>query len=483
MIFSTYRFLIFFLIVFSGYFILNRCKLYTVSKIWLILASFYFYAAGSPDFAPWFIATVFLNYIFGTAMSKVKPGPRETLYRKLIFAAALTWNIGLLAYYKYTGFFIENLNHIPGINIPVVKFILPIGISFFTFQLIAYQVDSYRRLTGDYTILNYLLFITFFPQLIVGPIVHHSEVVPQFEDRENQKFNKDNVTLAAFIFIIGCSKKLLLADPLTEYAEQYFLHSGGSLLSTQVDTWTAWLSSLSYTISYYFDLSAYADMAIGLGLFFNIHLPQNFNSPYKALDFADYWRRWHITLSRFLNQYIFRGVFKKEKGAKSYYKAVMVTFLVSGFWHGAGWNFIIWGILNGIFVCIASYSSRKGYKMWKPLAWFITFMGVIAMRILFAAPTLTDAAGIFKNLFNFSMFSGMSLKAIFAQFGSYIVDNAKIMIVLVIGMAIAFFAPNTQKITENFSNNKLKYAIVAGFLFAICLVQMNVVARFLYFQF
>ena len=479
MIFSTYKFVLMFLpIVWGGYFLLNRFKFYTISKVWLVLASFYFYAQGSMEFLPTFIASVGFNYLFGVGLVKLEGHARQRLLKNIIFALGLIWNIGILGYYKYTDFFIENINSVAGTNIGLMHIILPIGISFYTFQLIAFLVDAYRGETRDYSFLNYLLFITFFPQLIVGPIIHHGEVVPQFEDIENQKFKPENVSLAAFIFVIGCAKKLLIADPLTTFAEPFFIN-----INESAPVWEAWINSITYTISYYFDLSAYADMAIGLGLFFNIKITQNFNSPYRALDFAEYWRRWHMTLSRFLNQYIFRNVFRKEKGAKSYYFAVMVTFFVSGFWHGAGWNFIVWGLFNGIFVCIASFSSRAGFKMWKPLAWFITFMGVIGTRILFVSNNFTDAAKAYKSMFNLAQYADVSKRAILSEIGTYLWSNAYVMIVLVIGMGITFLAPNTREITENFDGNKKKYAIITGFLFAVCLVQMSKVAKFLYFQF
>ena len=479
MIFSTYKFVLMFLpIVWVGYFLLNRLKFYTASKIWLVLASFYFYAQGSMEFLPTFVASVGFNYLFGVGLVKVAGHVRERLLKNVIFTLGLMWNIGILGYYKYTDFFIENINAATGANIGLMNIILPIGISFYTFQLIAFLVDAKRGETKDYSLLNYLMFITFFPQLIVGPIIHHGEVVPQFEDVNNQKFKPENVALAAFIFVIGCTKKLFLADPLTTFAEPFFLN-----IKDNSHVWETWINSLTYTLSYYFDLSAYGDMAVGLGLFFNIKVPQNFNSPYRALDFAEYWRRWHITLSRFLNQYIFRNVFNKEKGAKSFYFAVMVTFLVSGFWHGAGWNFIVWGLVNGIFVCIANFSTRSGFKMWKPLAWLITFLGVIGTRILFVSNSFGDATKTYKNMFDFGQYADMSKRAVLTSFGTYLWDNAYFMIILLIGMGITFLAPNTREISENFDGNKKKYAIITGFLFAVCLVQMSKVAKFLYFQF
>lgn len=308
MIFSTYQFILVFLpVVFIVYFVLHHLKWHQMAKIWLVIASFYFYSQGSPDFFPFFMGSVLGNYIIGTTMSRMQ-GDSYKLERRLLLLVGVLANVGLLGYYKYTDFFITNYNFITGSDYTLKHIILPIGISFFTFQLIAFLVDSYRGETEEYDIVNYLLFITFFPQLIVGPIIHHKEIVPQFADEKNQRINYDNVAKGLFIFSIGCAKKMLLADPLTTDAELFF---------NQLDTLTAagtlkflssWFYSLEYTVSYYFDLSGYADMAIGLGCMFNIVIPQNFNSPYKAKDFQDYWQRWHMTLSRFLGNYIFRGI-------------------------------------------------------------------------------------------------------------------------------------------------------------------------------
>ena len=348
MIFSTYRFIFLFLpVTFFGYFILNRFRYYSVAKIWLIIASLYFYGQGSPAFFPFFLASITGNYIIGTAMTRMEGS--QTIQRKILLGIGLAGNIGLLGYYKYTDFFIENYNLLTGSDYALKHIVLPIGISFFTFQLIAFLVDSYRGETKQYDIINYLLFITFFPQLIVGPIIHHGEIVPQFEDERNLKLNYDNLAKGLFLFSIGCAKKILLADPMTTNAQSFF-----NSVPSNPDLLLTWFSSIEYTISYYFDLSGYADMAIGLGLMFNIHIPQNFDSPYKARNFQDYWRRWHITLSRFLSTYIFRSVYKKDCKWRNYYIATMVTFLVSGFWHGAGWTFVVWGLVNGFFVCVAS---------------------------------------------------------------------------------------------------------------------------------
>lgn len=470
MIFSTYSFILIFLpIVFGVYFILNKFKQYTISKIWLVIASFYFYAQGSATFFPFFLGSVVGNYCVGTALTKLKE-KQDTKQLKLLLIIGVLANVALLGYYKYTDFFIENINLLTGANIALKNIALPIGISFFTFQLIAFLVDSYRGETKDYDIIDYLLFITFFPQLIVGPIVHHKEMVAQFEDEKNLKLNWDNIALGIFVFAIGCAKKMLIADVLTTNAQSFF--EGANSAFTFLNTW---FYSLEYTISYYFDLSGYADMAIGLGLMFNIVIPQNFNSPYKATDFQEYWKRWHMTLSRFLSTYIFRNVYKKECKWRNYYIATMVTFFVSGFWHGAGWNFIVWGLVNGILVCIAAYRNRKGKKSPYLLAFILNFILVIMTRVLFVSENFTYAWEVYKGMFNF-----VSLAS--TDFLAFWNNNMKEILVTLLGMGICFFAPNTSQICEKFKTN-IPYLLYAAVLLGACLVTMDKVVNFLYFQF
>lgn len=239
-------------------------------------------------------------------------------------------NVLLLGWHKCADFTVFNLNAFFGLELPYQHIALPNGISFFSFQLIAYLVDSYRGLTSDYGWMDYLLFITFFPQLIVGPIVHHKDVVPQYAVMGRRTLESGAMALGVFLFALGCSKELLLADPLTTWTQTGFDHRAA------LGMVEAWAASVSSTLSYYFDLSGYANVAIGLGLLFGFTLPINFDSPYKARNFSEYWQRWHITLSRFLGDDVFRSVFRKGAGSANFYWAILVTFLVSGFWHGAG---------------------------------------------------------------------------------------------------------------------------------------------------
>ena len=396
--------------------------------------------------------------------------------KRMLLVIGLLENVSILFYFKYTNFFLTNVNSLTGADFALQKIVLPIGISFYTFTLIAYLVDSYRGLTKDFDVLNYLLFITFFPHLVVGPIVHHKDLVPQFENPERLKIKKEYIMLAIILFSFGCAKKLLLADPLTSYAEIYFSNVAKGTF------WQAWLSVLSYTISYYFDISSYADMAIGLGLLFGIKLPPNFNSPYKSRNFAEYWRRWHMTLSKFLSDYIFRSIYKKGAGSFNFYLAVMVTFFVSGFWHGAGWTFVVWGIVNGIFVVCAHFMDRRGWKFPFAIAWMLTFGGIMFTRVLFVSKTFHDSFKVYKTMIDIRVFSGKGFNEIFNGLSLFLRNNDYTVIILLIGMFVAFVPKNTTKISEDFKPN-IKYAILAGVLFAISIFQMGGVSKFLYFQF
>ena len=475
MIFSTYEFIFLFLpVTFFVYFILNRFDLNSIAKIWLIICSLYFYAQGSPDFFVFFLGSIVGNYIIGSTMARMEGNQKAQ--KKLLLLIGLAGNIGLLGYYKYTDFFIENYNLLTGSSYALKHIVLPIGISFFTFQLIAFLVDSYRGETKQYDIINYLLFITFFPQLIVGPIIHHGEIVPQFENKANLKINYDNVAKGIFLFSIGCAKKILLADPMTTNAQEFFNNIGSS-----PDLLLTWFSSIEYTISYYFDLSGYADMAIGLGLMFNIVIPQNFDSPYKARNFQDYWRRWHMTLSRFLSNYIFRSVYKRDVKWRNYYIATMVTFFVSGFWHGAGWTFVVWGLVNGIFVCTASWMNRKNLKFPFWLAFPLTALGVVLARVLFVSNTFSDAWHVYRGLVNVSSL-GADFSTMLSSVGHFISIHKSSGLRLVIGIIICWFLPSSKTMTEKFKVN-IWTAIYAGILMLLCITQMNKVVQFLYFQF
>ncbi|MCK5537730.1 MAG: MBOAT family protein, partial [Bacteroidales bacterium] len=318
MLFNSYEFIFIFLpITFFIYFFLLNKRLIVGAKGFLVFASLFFYSWWNIAYLPIILTSMLFNYVIGNSLNE--NFKKVQLHKNSLLAFGVITNIGLLGYFKYADFFIENTNLVFDGSMPLLHLALPLAISFFTFQQIAYLVDSYRGETKEYNFLNYALFVTFFPQLIAGPIVHHKEMMPQFASRWNLVKRYKNIALGLFIFSIGLFKKVVIADTFAIWATNGFDN-------TEVLTFIeAWATSLSYTFQLYFDFSGYTDMAIGAALLFNIRLPINFNSPYKALDIQDFWKRWHITLSRFLKDYIYIPLGGNRKGNFRTYENLMIT--------------------------------------------------------------------------------------------------------------------------------------------------------------
>ena len=309
------------------------------------------------------------NYAIGSILTKANKEEYYKLSSKQILIFGIFCNIALLGYFKYSDFFIDNINYFTSSNIPTLHLALPLAISFFTFQQISYLVDSYNKeiKQKQHNFLNYSLFVTFFPQLIAGLIVHHKEMMPQFANIKNKVKNYKNIAMGLFIFSMGLFKKVVIADTFAIWA-----NAGFDVAST-LNLFEAWATSLSYTFELYFDFSGYTDMAIGIALLFNIKLPINFNSPYKALNIQDFWRRWHITLSRFLRDYVYIPLGGNKKSEVRVYANLMATFLIGGIWHGAGWGFVFWGFLHGMALIMHRAWSKLGFKLYAWVSWLITF--------------------------------------------------------------------------------------------------------------
>lgn len=460
MLFNSYEFLLLFLpITFFVYFYLNSKKQIVISKIFLVLASLFFYSWWNPIYLPLILASMIFNFFVGQKLNK------KSTKNMLIFG--IVGNVGLLGYFKYTDFFIENFNWAFNKDVELLHLALPIAISYFTFQQIAFLVDSYRGETKEYNFLNYALFITFFPQLLMGPIIHHKDMIPQFQTKWKSLIKWENVALGLFIFAIGLAKKTLIGDPLTDYA-QYAFNNAQKLSMIE-----AWYASTSYVLSYYFDLSGYADMAIGIGKMFNIDIPKNFNSPYKARNFADYWKRWHITLSKFLGDYIYKSLGGNKTIIWIMYLNIMITFFVSGFWHGAGWNFVVWGLLNGIFVVMAHMMKKANLQMNYYLAWSLMFFGLILTRILFVANDFNDAWYVTLTLFDISnlRFTNLFYTDIYLQ-----------SFYIILALFLALGCKNSMEISQNFKPN-FKYIFYTIILLTASLFTFSDAKEFLYFQF
>jgi alginate O-acetyltransferase complex protein AlgI len=486
MLFNSYAFIFMFLpITFFIYFYLNSKRLTEASKGFLVVSSLFFYSWWNIAYLPLILGSMVFNYAIGTALSKGEE--HKKVSKKHLLAVGVIANLGLLGYFKYLDFFISNLNSVLDAEIPLFHLALPLAISFFTFQQIAYLVDSYRGETKEYDFLNYGLFVTFFPQLIAGPIVHHKEMMPQFCNVKNKVKNYKNILLGLFIFSIGLFKKVAIADNFAIWA------TNGFDKAEYLTLFEAWATSLSYTFQLYFDFSGYTDMAIGIALLFNIRLPINFNSPYKATNIQDFWRRWHITLSRFLKDYVYIPLGGNKKGTLSTTTNLMATFILGGIWHGAGWTFVFWGVLHGLALVVHRLWNQLGYRLHPIIGWIITFNFVNIAWIFFRAKEFEDAIKVFKGMFGFS---GIVLPSFLENKLSFLTQYG-------IDFGGAFFAIHGDKFTPvwfviafvivlAFKNSMLHRdtfipnyttTVFSALLFIYGLLSLNKVSEFLYFNF
>ncbi|QHC96983.1 MULTISPECIES: MBOAT family O-acyltransferase [unclassified Pseudomonas] len=400
MIFSSWQFILLFLpISFFVYFWLNDRRLIVAGKVWLVAVSLFFYAYWDVHYLPLILGSIFLNFAIGTGLAQAHKASLDdikkshhAINRKVVLTTGIVANLVLLGYFKYTDFLIDNVNAVFGTHYAIQHILLPLAISFFTFTQIVYLVDSYRGETAEYDLLNYSLFVTFFPHLIAGPIVHHRQIMPQFASRWTLVRRYPNILKGLFIFAIGLFKKVVIADSFAVWATAGFDgdHSLGFF--------EAWATSLAYTFQLYFDFSGYCDMAIGASLLFNIWLPINFNSPYKALSIQDFWRRWHITLSHFLRDYLYIPFGGNRSGEFRTYINLFATFLLGGLWHGATWMFVIWGALHGAALVIHRLWSQLRRPMSPILGWFLTFMFVNVTWVFFRAKTMDDAMRVLSGM-------------------------------------------------------------------------------------
>ena len=395
MLFNSYGFIFIFLpISFFIYFYLLEKRLTIGAKSFLIFASLLFYSWWNIVYLPLILLSMLFNYMIGSTLNKTHKNTK--ISKKFVLLFGIACNVLLLGYFKYTDFMIENINTLFSTSLSLSHLALPLAISFFTFQQIAYLIDSYRGETQEYDFLNYALFVTFFPQLIAGPIVHHSEMMPQFASPWNWVKRYKNIAMGLFIFSIGLFKKVVIADTFSVWA------TTGFDKAIHLNFFEAWATSLSYTFQLYFDFSGYTDMAIGIALLFNIKLPINFNSPYKAMDIQDFWRRWHITLSRFLRDYIYIPLGGNRNGKIRTYSNLMATFILGGIWHGAGWTFVFWGFLHGLALVIHRVWHKLGIKLWGLAAWFLTFNFINFSWIFFRAKEWDDALKVIYGMIDYN---------------------------------------------------------------------------------
>lgn len=388
------------------YYSLNSRRLVVAGKAWLVLTSLFFYGYWKPAYLLLIISSMLVNFAIGSALHRNRQADRGRHgqpNRKTVLIVGILFNLGLLGYFKYFDFMLENVNWITGSSFELLNLALPLAISFFTFQQIAYLADCYQQDTQEYDFLSYCLFVSFFPQLIAGPIVHHHQMMPQFSKLKNKVVRWNYLLAGVIIFSVGLFKKVVIADTFAVWANAGFDSTG------DLSQLAAWGASLSYSFQLYYDFSGYSDMAIGAALLFNIHLPINFNSPYKAVSIQEFWRRWHMTLSRWLKDYLYIPLGGNRRGQLITYANVFVTFLLGGLWHGAGWTFVIWGAMHGFALTIHRFWNHLGYRMPRILAWCCTMMFINLTWVFFRAEDMGSAARIVKSMFSISD-TGLSLE-------------------------------------------------------------------------
>ena len=469
MLFSSYEFLFCFLpITIIGYYLILNAKKVNMARVWLVIASLFFYGWFNIKYLPIIIISILINFVICKCIKK------EDKHKKIYFIIGSIFNVGLLCYFKYYDFFVENVNILFKTNWTLKHLLLPLGISFFSFQQLSYLIDVYKGETKDYSLLNFSLFVTFFPQLIAGPIVLHSEIMPQFDDKEKQKLNWDNIASGIFMFSMGFFKKLVIADSFAIWATNGF-DSISSLTFYQ-----AWFISLSYTIQIYFDFSGYSDMAVGIGKIFNIDLPANFLSPYKATSISEFWRRWHITLGRALSTYVYKPLGGNRKGRVKTYINLLLTFLVSGLWHGAAWTFVFWGLLHGIASVIDRLFRDNNWKINKYVSWILTFMFVNCAWVFFRATTFERAFEILTAMFSVPSGGVLNMAGIITN-GSIIIIGL-VYILLVISLVVTLSFKNTYELAETFDYTTINTVYVV-ILMVVGISFMPRISPFIYFNF
>lgn len=512
MLFNSVEFLFVFLplTLFLFHFVHTKISVLAAIRV-LVAASLFFYGWWQPVYLTLLLVSILLNFYLAKLIYHYSS--------KSLTILAVSLNLSSIIYFKYANFVVDNLELLTDQGWQLDKVLLPLAISFFTFQQIAYVVDVYRKGEIENNLMNYMLFVTFFPQLIAGPIVHHSSMMPQFSNPDRLGIRSANIAVGVSIFAIGFFKKTVLADGAAQYANPVFQAVDAGTL--QPSFLEAWGGALAYTSQLYFDFSGYSDMAIGLGLLFGISLPLNFNSPYKALSITDFWRRWHMTLSQFLRDYLYIALGGNRLGKFRRYVNLFLTMLLGGLWHGAGWNFLIWGALHGFYLVVNhSFSAISPGIRWhlpvklsKFLSWLLTFIAIVVGWVFFRATTVD---GAFAMLAGMAGFNGISLPAgILAQLhfaspfldwfgvtssiggGAVLVKTWAWSIALIV---LAVAAPNVHDLFYNWlapesRSNKTdtvsrwqwqprrSWAVFLAFLLVMGISTLGQVSEFLYFNF
>lgn len=504
MLFNSYIFILFFLpVTVIGYFLINKLQKKDNSRLdlcWLFLMSLWFYGYSVPIYLILILSSICVNFLVGKGISASRVKDNKKTAKKWM-VAGIVFNLALIFYFKYYDFFISNMNVLFRQDWALKHIALPLGISFFTFQQISYVVDCYReKEVISYRFIEYAAYVTFFPQLVAGPIVMHSELVPQMCDKEKKSINYENMSLGLYALAMGLGKKVLLADNLSK-----IVNVGLSNLDS-LNQISAIAVMFSYTLQIYFDFSGYCDMALGMSKMFNIDLPINFNSPYKAKNVTDFWKRWHLTLGRFFTQYVYIPLGGSRKGKLRSYLNTMIIFLLSGIWHGANWTFILWGVIEAIFNVaekavrdLTKNSKRtvsKGVSKIKDIASYIyIFVFINLTMMIFRAESVEQAGKFFERLTitGGGIFTGITEKVndlvevrIFYRLGLGNLISAYPYLPCVVILGILWFAVWFMKNTQEKMQSK-KFGVVRSlvtiFLIMWSVISLSDVSEFLYFNF
>jgi alginate O-acetyltransferase complex protein AlgI len=502
-LFNSFEFIFIYLpVVLAVFFGIGR-RSPRLAAAWLGLASIFFYGWWNPKFVLLLLGSIAVNYSAGRILARLADGRRA----KTVLALAVTANLAVLGYFKYANFFLGTINDITGWRLPLANIILPLGISFFTFTQIAFLADVSRGLATEYSFTHYLLFVTYFPHLIAGPVLHHKQMMPQFQARATYGPDAGNLAAGLTFFTIGLAKKVLVADTLGQGTTAVF---GAVEKGFSPQLAVAWIGALAYTLQLYFDFSGYSDMAIGISKLFNVDLPLNFNSPYKSRNIIEFWRRWHMTLSRFLRDYLYIPLGGGRRGTARRYLNLMITMLLGGLWHGANWTFVLWGGLHGLYLALNhGWNSIRGVSdreavppggMRRIAATALTFVAVVAGWVVFRSPNLRSAAVMLRGM---TLLNGVSLPTsarAFAPAFAWIHFNGLMQsdelswgsarnalpVALPLALAAVWFLPNSQEIVlgeRPIWKPSPAFGLLAGALFAACVIYVNRASEFLYFQF
>lgn len=497
MLFNSHTFLFLFLpVTWLGWKILARRAGAEIALGWLVAASLFFYGWWDARYLLLLVPSTLVNYAIGTWLSR-RPELGPAGGRRVTLIVGLMANVAVLGWFKYANFFADNLNRAFDLGWQLPEVILPLGISFFTFQKVAYLVDAYQGHARGYSLLRFSLFVFFFPQLIAGPIVHHHEILSQLDDPSVFRPQPSNLTRGVTLFIAGLFKKAVLADTLAVYAKPVFAAALGGQEPTMIESW---LGVLAYTFQLYFDFAGYSEMALGLGLLFNLRLPLNFNSPYQATSIIDFWRRWHMTLSRFLQQYVYFPLGGNRKGKTRRYLNLLATMLIGGFWHGANWTFVFWGLLHGLYLSVNH--AWRGFRGERPETWLgrslgrgLTFLAVVVAWVFFRAENFPAAARILRGMVGMN---GVPLPDSYARLAAPLgLSTAQLPLfqgteqIAMVSLAalLCFALPNVAQAFEFLPGGRWQWrgtrrqAVAAGLALGAAILSLNRPSEFLYFQF